>query len=368
MRIAVLLLAIVLLPAAALASPAAPPPPGEHPGQRLVQENNCTACHRIGLAPHVPPPQVGPALGRAGARLQTEWLRGFLARPRKLRPDEPARMPGFRLAGWEVEALAAFAAGLREPWEPAPADAPGALSFAAFYKGLPAGDAKRGRTVFERSECAKCHADPEGKLPPPRPGEEAQVGPDLREMNRKLTREGLAAVLFDPAQARPGTKMPSFFYDHGAPLDPDAPRQLADLLACLEGLAGPRPRTLDLTSGRFPVEAREWGRRLALQLNCAGCHAGTGLDPRHPAQVAPPLGYRNAPRVYTREMVAAWLREPATVPMHERMMGFGRMPAFGFTEVEARQIAEWLFSFDGPPGRMMGGMLMMMGRGGGMMR
>ena len=355
--------AAILLLAAGEARAAAP----GHPGQRLVSEANCAACHQIGAAPPLrPAPQLGPPLDRAGARLQTEWLKGFLARPRKLRPGEPARMPGFRLAGWEVEALAAFLAGLREPWEPAPVDAPGAFSFPAFYQGLPAGDAKRGRAVFERSECAKCHPGPEGKIPRA-PGEEKPDGPDLREMSRKLTREGFAAVLFDPAQVRPGTKMPAFFYDAGEPLGPDAPRQLADLAAYLEGLAGPRPRVLDLTSGRFPAGAREWGGRLALQLNCAGCHAGTGLDPRHPDQVAPPLGYRNAPRVYTREMVAAWLQQPASIPMHERMMGFGRMPAFGFTPEEDRRIAEWLFTFDGPPGRGGGGMLMMLG-GGGMMR
>lgn len=337
----------------------------EHAGQRLVRERNCAACHQIGReAPPEPAPQVGPPLNRAGLRLQARWLRGFLADPKKLRPAEPARMPDFRLAGWEREALAAFAAGLREPWPSAPAQ--GAAVFSTFYRSLPAGDAGRGRAVFEASECAKCHADPEGKLPPPAPGEEG-AGPDLKEMARKLTREGLAAVLFDPAAVRPGTKMPSFFYDQGEPLDPDAPRRVADLLAYLEGLAGPRPGVLDRTPDGFAAGARERGQRLALQLNCAGCHAGTGLDPRYPLQVGPPLGYRNAPRAYTRQILAHWIREPATVRMHERMMGFGRMPTFGFTSGEARAIADWLFSFDGPPGRMGMGMMMMMGRGRGMM-
>ena len=339
----------------------------EHPGARLVREANCAACHQIGTAPpREPAPQVGPPLNRAGLRLQTEWLRNFLARPKKLRPGEPARMPSFRLTRGETQTLAAFVASLREPWRGPSSQEPGAVAFGAFYRSLPAGEAKRGRIVFERSECAKCHADPEGKLAPPAPGEES-IGPDLKEMARKLTREGLTAVLFDPAAVRPGTKMPSFFYDQGEPLDPDAPRRVADLIAYLEGLAGPRPRMPDRTSDGFAAGARERGQRLALQFNCAGCHAGTGFDPRYPPQVAPPLGYRNTPPVYTRELLAHWIRDPATVRMHERMMGFGRMPTFGFTSEEARAIADWLFSFDGPPGRMGMGMMMMMGRGRGMM-
>jgi len=352
------LVAALILPALPAAARAVEK---EHPGERRVRELNCAACHPIGPAPPArPAPQVGPPLHRAGLRLQPDWLKGFLARPAKLRPAEPARMPDFRLAAWEIEALAAHLQGLQEPWEEgAP---PSGASFGALYRGLPPGDAKRGRAAFERNECAKCHPDPEGKLPPP--GERKAWGPDLREMSRKLTREGLAAVLFDPAQARPGSAMPSFFYDQGEPLDPDAPRQIADLAAYLASLAGPPPRVLDLTSGGASPGTRERGRRLALQLNCAGCHAGTGLDPRRPAQVAPPLGYRNAPRTYTREMVAGWLQRPATIPMHERMMGFGRMPTFGLSREEACRIADWLFTLDRAGGGMGGGM-MMMSQGGG---
>lgn len=356
---AAVLAAAAALLAGAGASAAAP----EHPGQRLVRENNCAACHQIGPAPPArPASQAGPPLDQAGRRLQPDWLKGFLARPHKVRPGEPYRMPDFRLADWEAESLAAFAAGLRAPW-PVPPAGEGGAAFAGLYARLPEGNPREGRALFERLECAKCHADPAGGAPAPSPPD---IGPDLRLAARRLTREGLAAVLYDPAMVRPGTKMPSFFYDQGEPLGPDAPRQLADLAAYLESPGGPRPRVLDLTSGGFAAGAGEWGRRLALRFNCAGCHAGTGLGPRHPAQVAPPLGYRNAPSAYTRAMAAAWLREPATIPMHERMMGFGRMPAFGFTQEEARAIADWLFTFDGPPGRMMGGMLMMQGRGGGM--
>jgi hypothetical protein len=62
--------------------------------------------------------------------------------------------------------------------------------------------------------------------------------------------------------------------------------------------------------------------------------------------------------------------KPATISMHERMHGMGRMPTFGFTQKEARQITDWLFTIDGPANRGGGGMMMGRGRrmGPGMMR
>jgi len=42
-----------------------------------------------------------------------------------------------------------------------------------------------------------------------RPGE---LGPDLREMSRKLTREGIASILFSPKATYPDSKMPRFFF------------------------------------------------------------------------------------------------------------------------------------------------------------
>jgi hypothetical protein len=102
-----------------------------------------------------------------------------------------------------------------------------------------------------------------------------------------------------------------------------------------------------------------WGRRLAWQFNCAGCHPGLGLDPRPSRETATPLGHRGAPPVYTREFLASFIMEPQTAPMHERMMGLARMPTFGFTPREALAIADWLLSVDGLLGRGPGGMMPM---------
>ncbi len=344
--------------------------PDEPPGARLVRENNCAACHQIGMAPPRAPFRNGPSLGRAGSRIRPDWLGDYLSRPVKLRPSDAARMPDFRLSGWEVTALTAYFSTRRSGWPtPAAAEkAEGFVGFEAVFSKLPRGDAQRGRERFEQLECFKCHGDPDRGTSPV-DAKLSEIGPDLRLMARKLTRRGMAAILFNPAQVFPGTKMPSYFFDSGEAMDEDSPQQMADLIAYLKRLGGEGERPGDVrflsARRRFPDATAEWGRRIAGQLNCAGCHEGTGIAPRHQSEVAVPLGYRNLPRFWSLERLAAWIWRPSNVPMHERMMRMGRMPTFGFTSDEARQIASWLLSIDGERRRRMGGMGMM---GRGMMR
>jgi hypothetical protein len=41
-------------------------------------------------------------------------------------------------------------------------------------------------------------------------------------MSRKLTREGIASILFSPKATYPDSKMPRFFYDEGEAQDKNA--------------------------------------------------------------------------------------------------------------------------------------------------
>jgi mono/diheme cytochrome c family protein len=353
--------------------------PAQHPGERLVLDNNCIACHQIGTSPRQKPaPKVGPSHSHIGHRFRPDWLLGFLLKPRDLRPALPSRMPSFRLTTWEATALAAFLLDLRAPWPQPPAekgakeksdDKP--VGFRELFASLKPGDAKRGRKIFTEFECAKCHGDP-AKGTRPKEGDPKEWGPELREMSRKLTREGIVSVLFSPQAIHTSTKMPSYFFDQGEAQDEKAPQQIADVTAYLLSLRGtkdPQAGIYRRAQKQFPDATAKWGKRIAWQLNCPGCHAETGFAPRDPNRVAVPLGYRNAPPVYTKELLTSWLMQPATIFMHERMHGMGRMPTFGFTQKEARQIADWLFTIDGPANRGGGGMVMMgRGRGRGMGR
>jgi mono/diheme cytochrome c family protein len=246
------------------------------------------------------------------------------------------------------------------------------VGFQKLYSSLNQGSAKRGRKIFVEFECTKCHGDP-SKGTRPQEGDPKEWGPDLREMSRKLTREGIASVLFSPQEIHTSTKMPSFFFDQGEAQDEKAAQQIADVTAYIQSLRGKSDSvegSFSRAKKRYPRATAEWGKRIAWQLNCTGCHSETGLSPRDPNRMAIPLGYRNAPRSYTKELLTSWLMKPATISMHERMHGMGRMPTFGFTQKEARQITDWLFTIDGPANRGGGGMMMGRGRrmGPGMMR
>jgi mono/diheme cytochrome c family protein len=278
-------------------------------------------------------------------------------------------MPDFRLASWEAAAIAAYFGEHRPEWPRSSTEKDNEagvagekpVEFGALFPSLKSGSPAEGRKLFVMFECAKCHGDPETGSPPPE-GAAKDWGPDLKEMARKLTRAGVASALFYPQKIHPGTKMPAFFYDHGEAQDKNAAAQLSDLTAYIESLKGSAPSATGSfreLRAKFRNATPLWGERLVWQFNCAGCHAGTGYAPRKSKQTAVALGYRNAPAPYSREMLVSWLMSPQTIPMHERMHAMGRMPNFGFTTREAVQIADWLFSFDGPGGRGGGGMMMM---------
>ncbi len=342
------------------------PAPGEHPGERLVRENNCAACHHIGNAPvNIAAPQVAPPWRRIGLRARPGWLLEYLMQPKKLRPAGKSRMPNFRFTLPEATALVAHLKQIKTPWPEPAADKSTKteekpVGFAALYPALAKGDAARGRDLFLAMECAKCHGDPaKGSAPAKvKPGE---LGPDLREMSRKLTREGVASILFSPGATYPATKMPNFFYDEGAALDKNAGRQLADMTAYVASLKGgnaPPDETYKRARGHYPDTGPGAGQRIAWQFNCTGCHADTGVSARDPIRLAPPFGYRNAPAYFTQQVVIDWLMAPLSIRMHERNHQMGRMPTFGFSREEAARIADWLFTFDGPPDRRGGGMIM----------
>lgn len=341
----------------------------EHPGKRLVRENNCAACHQIGRAPaSAHAPLVGPSHERIGGRSRPDWILNFLLNPKPLRPALSATMPDFRLSVWEATALTAYLIGLRTTWpDPAVSDQEGdkkegVIGFQELMEALKKGDVRRGREVYVTFECDKCHGDPSLGSGPPQ-GSPQDWGPDLREISRKLTREGIVSVLFSPQQVHAESKMSSFFFEQGKAQYAGAVGQIADLVAYIESLRGKGYERGDAqfrdARNRNPSATAKWGKRLAWQFNCAGCHGETGFASRDPARVAVPLGYRNAPHSYTRKMVASWIRRPQTIPMHERMNAMGRMPTFSFSAEEARQIADWLFSIDGPRNRTGSGMIMM---------
>jgi mono/diheme cytochrome c family protein len=79
-------------------------------GKRLFQNKyGCNACHRIGEAGGV----VGPALDRAGFRLNSTWVYRWIKYPQSMKPD--TRMPNLGLSDSDARAITVYLSTLKAP-------------------------------------------------------------------------------------------------------------------------------------------------------------------------------------------------------------------------------------------------------------
>lgn len=79
-------------------------------GKRLyANKYGCNACHRVGEEGGV----VGPALDRAGFRLNSTWVYRWIKYPQAMKPD--TRMPTLGLSDSDAKAVAMYLATLRAP-------------------------------------------------------------------------------------------------------------------------------------------------------------------------------------------------------------------------------------------------------------
>jgi mono/diheme cytochrome c family protein len=79
-------------------------------GKRLyLNKYGCNACHRIGEAGGI----VGPALDRAGFRLNSSWAYRWIKYPQSMKP--PTRMPNLGLSDQDAKAVTMYLATLRAP-------------------------------------------------------------------------------------------------------------------------------------------------------------------------------------------------------------------------------------------------------------
>lgn len=82
--------------------------------QLYANKYGCNACHRIGEAGGV----VGPALDRAGFRLNSTWVYRWIKYPQAMKPD--TRMPNLGLSDDDAKAVTMYLATLRAPKADAP--------------------------------------------------------------------------------------------------------------------------------------------------------------------------------------------------------------------------------------------------------
>ncbi len=176
------------------------------PGEILLGEMNCVACHEA--SPEIKSrlaSRPSPKLGPDGVRLTPQWLRAFLADPQTVQPG--TLMP---------DALATLAPAEKT-------DAAEALTHFLVSIQRPAGGAGRGasmaamevgRRLFHSVGCAQCHAPVD--LPPGKENDSAAkdelaklASVPLGDLARKFTVSELVAFLRDPLKSRPGGRMPA---------------------------------------------------------------------------------------------------------------------------------------------------------------
>lgn len=79
-------------------------------GKRLyLNKYGCNACHRVGDAGGV----VGPALDRAGFRLNSSWVYRWVKYPQSMKPE--TRMPNLGLGDQDAKAITLYLGTLRAP-------------------------------------------------------------------------------------------------------------------------------------------------------------------------------------------------------------------------------------------------------------
>ncbi|RMH18173.1 MAG: hypothetical protein D6696_13665 [Acidobacteria bacterium] len=195
-------------------------------GRKLATTYNCQGCHLVegeGHAIKATIEDVGmlpPNLKSEGARVQDDWLTGYLRDPStiRLRPWLTVEMPTFGFSADELDALLAYFAAI-EPRAYAPLPPPGSPA---------AKDVAVGQEVFNLFQCARCH--PAGADAAAALGlTAANLAPSLEIGHRRLRYEWIQHWILDPQAFQPGTKMPSFFIQNepgsfqsplaGVPLD-----------------------------------------------------------------------------------------------------------------------------------------------------
>ncbi|HET8948467.1 MAG TPA: cbb3-type cytochrome c oxidase subunit II, partial [Candidatus Polarisedimenticolia bacterium] len=161
---------------------------------------------------------------------------------------------------------------------------------------------ERGRTVFEREQCGRCHtafdvAAEAGASRPPAPrlpaGLDSRVGPDLGLEGHRRSDDWHAAHLYAPEVLVPGSRMPASRHLF-APGGSQPPRLNDDGLALVSWLQGLGRKRRDLYAefrsaepeipapDRRPLATRREQGRTLYALWCVPCHGETG-DGRGPA-------------------------------------------------------------------------------------
>jgi len=177
-------------------------------GRELINKYNCKACHVIEgdgqeVAKFIKEPNfLPPNLASVGARLQTDWMRGFLKNPGdfpKVRSWLNIRMPTFQMSDEDVESILRYfkkhdhAEGLLEVVDEHVT--PAEVAAAQKLMGP------------ENFNCFSCHIMGD-KFPE---GGPTVWAPNLAYAHERIRPQWLNKWIRNPGDMVPGTRMPGFY-------------------------------------------------------------------------------------------------------------------------------------------------------------
>ncbi len=267
------LLFLALLVNAASANPGDAALSGNHPltqaqaGQLLISELRCAACHS-GVERDPLREKAAPDLAEAGARISPEYLQRFLASPSSAHsgttmPDVLASRPEAARAAI-AEALTHFLiAQSKQTFH----------TDAALAANLP-----DGKELYHSVGCVACHGPREIVVEPPVEKRNEEDDEDLPVVQKrkfqpiavslahiatKYSTKSLSEFLFQPLKVRSSGRMP------------DMKLTLAESQAIARYLIGEQKPLPAAFVPDEPLVAK--GRQFFQELNCAACHALSGL-------------------------------------------------------------------------------------------
>lgn len=175
-------------------------------GRKLITRFNCQGCHLIeGHGQAIKqviqdPAMLPPNLAAEGARVQADWLFGYLHDPSRvrLRPWLTARMPTFGFTDDQANTIVGYFAA-REKQKP----------FVSQAVASHPRDLAVGQVVFNMFQCGKCH--PSGPVTAGGAATAGDLAPSLLLASERLRHDWVPSWVKDPQHWIPGTRMPSFF-------------------------------------------------------------------------------------------------------------------------------------------------------------
>ena len=293
-------------------------------GRKDLAIRGCTGCHVI---PGIAPPDHAPELDGLRDKVKPDWVRAWLANPAKI--DARHKMPTFRLAPAEIEALVAYLWTLPGvPLAAAPTDVQG--------------DADRGRTTLATVRCATCHRFE---------GRGGDFATDLGLAGAKLDATWLFNYLTDTHRLRPHTRMPGFRLSAQDALDISA-------YAAEQWL--PDSGVPPWQGKDAPVDASLVGKgqKLFTDLGCGGCHLVAGKRAPPVAPALDRMGDRKAADLPAKQNgwrlvdLPNWVAQKVLQPQVFDIKGAqpARMPTFpGVSLVEAQDLGVAVASLHATP-------------------